>query len=131
MIPMTAEQIADADRRFNAGETVWCWCLHHEILIEPLTEPLSNRIAYINTQKDASERPRRLAELQVVRQPEKLPRALVEAELAHVEARLAYVEAWRAYAEAGLACLPALEALHREECPDSAWNGSTIFAEER
>ena len=176
MTPMTNAEIAAIDARYAAGETVWMWCVHHEVLCEPLTEPLSNRIAYINTMKAAAERPRRLEELQPVLHPERLPvawreayracqeaaracqeasharqeaararqeaaRAWQEAYRARQEAYRAWQKAARARQEAYLVCqeadralrgarrsaLPELESLHREEYPDSAWDGKSIF----
>ena len=120
MTPMTNAEIAAIDARYAAGETVWMWCVHHEVLCEPLTEPLSNRIAYINTMKAAAERPRRLEELRPVLHPERLP-------VAWREAYRACQEADRALRGARRSALPELESLHREEYPDSAWDGHSIF----
>jgi hypothetical protein len=35
----------------------WVWHVHHEILVEPLTEPIENRIAYIKSDKSPEEVP--------------------------------------------------------------------------
>jgi len=67
---------------------------------------------------------------------------------AHAKAGVAYAKAWAAHAKTDAACAKAdaaylmaravfakagaayasqLEALHRAECPNSKWNGHTIF----
>jgi len=41
----------------------------------------------------------------------------------------AYGKAWEAYGKERKACLPEIEKLHKELCPDCPWNGKTIFPE--
>ena len=48
----------------------WFWAIHHQIIAEPLTEPLADRIKYILTQKDQSERAVRLKALRPVMKPD-------------------------------------------------------------
>ena len=46
---------------------------------------------------------------------------------AHDQARIAYNRAWAAYDKARADTAPEIEALHRQECPDCPWDGTTIF----
>ena len=108
--PLTAEEIAAIDARFHAGETVWMWCLHHEVLFESLTEPLSARIAYIKAHKETDEIPIRLSEIQPVKNMN------------------LFAPACKAYEEAIATARKALEDLHRDEYPGTCWNGKSIFA---
>lgn len=73
------------------------WHIHHEILVENLTEPLKNRIAYIKKEKPKGEVKLRLKLLKKVKE-KKLP---------------VTKEDW--------------EKLHKKECKRCPWNGSTIF----
>jgi hypothetical protein len=57
----------------------WFWAVHHQVICEPLTEPLINRIRYILTDKDATERPTRLRALRPMKSPDDLPSALLMA----------------------------------------------------
>ena len=74
----------------------WFWAIHHEVVAEPLTEPLANRIKFILTRKNASERKVRLAALR----PVKNPGAIAPAQKAYSEATVA----------AGKACEEAIAA---------------------
>ena len=119
--------------------TTFAWHVHHETLIEPLTEPIENRIAYIKEYKPASQVELRLRLLKPVQG--ELPAALNKAKAARDKAFTAYAKAWAAYdkaraaldkARAALdkaraACMPEIEALHAIECPDCPWDGTTIF----
>ena len=105
--------------------TTFAWHVHHETLIEPLTEPIENRIAYIKQAKPASEVELRLRLLKPVQG--ELPAALNKAKAALDKARAAYAKAWAAYVKAGAACMPEIEALHAIECPDCPWDGTSIF----
>ena len=51
----------------------------------------------------------------------------VEADRAYNKAQQVYNKAWRVYDEARRNNMPAIEALHKEECHDCPWNGKTIF----
>ena len=89
----------------KAGVT-FCWHVHHNILLEPLTEPLKNRIAYIKDNKPEDEIATRLRLLKPV--VGGLPTAVAEAGKAYDaaweayddEAGEAYDAAWEAYIEA-------------------------------
>ena len=107
------------------------WHVHHEQLLEPLTEPIENRIAYIKTHKPKGEQKLRLRLLKPV--VGKLPPAVAKAWAAYDKAWAAF-NAGAAYDKAGAPYdktlkehLPEIEALHREECPDCPWDGKTIF----
>jgi hypothetical protein len=90
------------------SEPTFYWHIHHDRLVEPATEPIENRIAFIKKNKSAEEVETRLRLLKPVKG--KLPEAYDEARRAYdeawracAEAGRAYVEAWRACAEAGRA----------------------------
>ena len=118
------------------------WHIHHHILVEPLTEPLKNRIAFIERNKLEHERETRLRLMQPVKG--KLPDAVVKARKAWDKARKAYVKAREAWDGAREACNKAwaaylkalrdhkdeIEALHTKECPNCPWDGETIFPRE-
>ena len=124
--------------------TTFAWHVHHDRLVEPLTEPIENRIAFIKANKPRHEQATRLRLLRVVKGElpavyvaawDKAEAAWAKAEAARDKADAAWDKAvaardkadaaWdKAYAEN----LPAIEALHRAECePDCPWNGRTIF----
>ena len=126
--------------------TVFAWHVHHDVLMEALTEPIENRIDYIKSYKPEHEKEVRLRLLRPVvgRLPEVLIQALRtcdEALRTYDEALRTYEEAWRAYEEAGRTYEEAgrtyeealkahkheIEALHALECPDCPWDGFTIF----
>ena len=71
------------------------WHIHHERLLEPLTEPIENRIAYIKARKPAEEQETRLRLMRPVRG--KLPATLTKAAVAFGEARVTYDKAWVAF----------------------------------
>ena len=129
---------------------------HHEVLFEILTEPAENRIAYILSDKPRNEQALRLrlfrpVSKKALKKYPKLAKARAEwdkasAELAKASAELAKARAewakasaewakagaeWdKAYAEwdkANAEFMPQLMALHAEECPDSVWNGQSLF----
>ena len=85
----------------------WFWAIHHQIIAEPLTEPLADRIKYILTQKDQSERAVRLKALRPVMKP---------------DGQAEDAKAWAEYAKARAECAKA-----RAECDkagaeyDKAW----------
>lgn len=74
------------------------WHVHHEILVENLIEPLKNRISYIKRNKPEKEVKLRLKLLKKVK-AKNLPITKDE---------------W--------------EKLHKKECPNCPWDGSTIFS---
>jgi ATP-dependent Lhr-like helicase len=167
----TIEQELALCRAAFAGVEVGAlaWCIHHDQLIELLTQPVEDRIRCILEDKPEHERACRLHNLRPVRGevPAELSKASAElskasaewskasaelskasAELSKASAELskAYAE-WskasaelskasaelsKAYAEWSKAYadnLPALTALHAAECPDSTWDGKSIFGD--
>ena len=109
--------------------------VHHDRLMEPLTEPISVRRKYIKENKPKEEVPLRLKLLKEVKG--KLPREVVKAWEAYGKAREAYVKAWEAYDNARKAYDKAyrkhykeIQALHKKECvKDCTWSEEqkTIF----
>ena len=76
----------------------WYWHLHHDLLCEPLTEPLQNRVDYIATNKPESERETRLRLVAPVTVA--LPEPFVKAAAAYDKTWAAYVKARAAYDKA-------------------------------
>jgi hypothetical protein len=112
------------------------WAIHHAVICEPLTEPLANRIEYIQTQKPEHERETRLAAIRPVLHPEKLPTGFCDALAASVRALADYDQnlisaklaaaTHLAYFHAHDACLPDLLKQWAEEYPDHpAWDEKT------
>ena len=100
--------------------TQYYWHAHHDILCESLIEPIQNRIDYIKANKPKHEVETRLRLLKPVQHPESLPKEWMEADAKWMEAEAKWMEA-----EAK--CLPEIEKLHKEECPNCPWDGRTIF----
>ena len=104
-------------RRAEGGQAVtpaetpkvgdWCWHIHHDVLIEKLTEPFETRKAYIKAEKPKHEVEKRL-------------RLMKPASKKASEARTVYDKA-------GSEARAKVEALHQKECPNCPWNGRTIF----
>jgi hypothetical protein len=107
-------------------EISFAWHVHHNILLEPLTEPITNRIAYIKKEKPIEEQPLRLRLLKEIKG--KLPLTVVKAWEAHVKATEAYVKATEAYVKALEECKKEIKELHKKECPNCPWDGKTIFS---
>ena len=102
------------------NKVIFAWHVHHNVLIELLTEPIENRIKYIKKFKPKNEIELRLKLLKVVRG--KLPKEFDEAWQKDVEiwkeydeARQKYDEAWQKYDSAGQEYDEA-----RQKC-DEAW----------
>ena len=124
------------------NKVIFAWHVHHNVLIELLTEPIENRIKYIKKFKPKNEIKLRLKLLKVVKG--ELPKEFVEAWQKcdetwqeYVEARQKYDEAWQKYYKAWQGCVEAYKkyesqilALHEKECPNCPWNGKTIFSKE-
>jgi len=116
----------------------WFWHVHHDVLVE-WSDDINERIAYIKKEKPENERALRLKLLKPVMG--KLPAKLVKAGEAYGKAWKAYDKAREAYDKAREACDKAeeaydkakkackkeIEALHKKECPDCPWTGSSIF----
>jgi vacuolar-type H+-ATPase subunit H len=52
--------------KFNDGTPIYGWNIHHSILVEPLSEPIENRIQFIIKHKDESEQVVRLKNMRPV-----------------------------------------------------------------
>jgi len=119
--------------------TQFAWHIHHDILLEPLTSPIEERIAFIKRRKPAHEQGLRLRLLKLVEGTlpdafekageafRKAGEASEKAWEASEKARGAYDKARGAYDKAGKACILALHAI---ECPNCPWDGNTIFPKE-
>ncbi len=129
------------------------WHVHHRIIVE-FCHDYEGRVLYIRTKKEKHERDTRLRLCQPVKD---MPQEVIEARRAYEEAEQICNEAEQAYEEAGRvygngkahqacveaweACynvrqayyealnnnMPAIIALHKEECPNCPWDGKTIF----
>src|SRR3990167_7702159 len=112
------------------------WHIHHDILLEPLTEPLKNRIEFIKRNKPKGEIKLRLRLLRPVKG--KLSKEVVKADQARDKAYQARDKAYQAWDKADQARDKAyqawdkadqardkaiekhkdeIEALHKKECP--------------
>ena len=98
-------------------KTIFAWHIHHDVLVEPLREPIKNRIEYIKRNKPKNEVDLRLRLLKVVKG--KLPDG-------YDKALEAYGKAWEAYFNANKESRKEVEMLHKKEC-GCGWNGETIF----
>ena len=127
----------------------FAWHVHHDRLVEVLTESIEARQEYIRDAKPEDEIATRLRLLKPV--VGELPAAVIDAGRAvtetwgaYIEARRAdvkgrvYVEAMRAYAKARMAYGQVLRThasepnselntLHAQECPDCPWDGRSIL----
>ena len=138
------------------NKVIFAWHVHHNVLIEPLTEPIENRIKYIKKFKPKNEIELRLKLLKVVKG--ELPKEFVEAWQKYYETWQKYVEVWQKYDKAKQkydeiwqeydearqkhneawheyikVCKKyesQILALHEKECPNCPWNGKTIFSKE-
>lgn len=130
----------------------WAWHVHHNVLVEPLTSSMEDRIMYIMREKPECEVPARLRLLKRVQG--NLPKVLLEADRRCATIERDFDNVWWAYAgiehpsakenqalddaqrvcnDAGWAynkvwedCLSEILALHAKECPDCPWDGETI-----
>lgn len=105
-------------------KTQFFWHIHHDRLFEVLTEPIENRIDFINRRKPVGERALRLRLLKPVKGI--LPTAVTQARATYEKAWAAVDTAGPAVAKAGAAYdkavedhLPEIEALHKLECPEA------------
>ena len=118
------------------------WHVHHERLCEFLTEPIESRQLYIKEQKPASEHNLRLKLLKIVKG--RLPKGLQEAYEKRQESYQKWQKTYQKWQEANqkrqeanqkwqkalVAAMPAMEKLHKKECPGCPWDGKTIFPKE-
>ena len=135
------------------------WHIHHEILVELLTEPIEERLRCIDTEKAKCEpswkieRRKRLLKPVMGPLSEKIEKANQEWEKADKEGEKANQKRKKAYQEWAKADKEwekayqkrkkayqewekvlgehqvEIEALHKVECPDCPWDGKTIFSE--
>jgi len=100
-------------------KTKYYFHIHHEVLVETLTEFLKNRIKYIKENKPKDEIELRLRLIKPVKG--KLPSKFVKA-------NQAWIKAYRALVKAYQDNIPAFEKLHKKEC-GCGWSSerSTIF----
>ena len=115
------------------------WHIHHDTLIEPLIEPIKNRIKHIKGNKPKNEIELRLKLLKPVEG--ELPKEFIDAWQKYGETRQKYGEARQKYEEAKQRCeearqkcveerdSPQIFALHEKECPNCSWDKEqkTIF----
>ena len=114
-------------------KVIFAWHVHHNVLIELLTEPIENRIKYIKKFKPKNDNgliELRLKLLKVVKG--ELPKEFVEARQKYDEdeAWQKCVETWQEYVEVYKKDEPQILALHEKECPNCPWNGKAIFSKE-
>jgi len=76
-------------------KTKFYWHIHHDILLEPLTEPLKNRIEYIKNNKSKNKIELRLKLLKPVKG--KLPDEVIKAGEAYYKAQETSGKVWEAY----------------------------------
>ena len=118
------------------------WHIHHDQLWDRASEPIENRIAYIEALKPPHEIALRLRLLREITGPaiERLQIALQAYEAVEGPAWQAYQDvqgpAWQAYeavqgpawqAYKAVEKMIDFERLHREQCPDCPWDGKSIF----
>jgi cellulose biosynthesis protein BcsQ len=137
----------------------WAWLVHHEILAEPLTEPIENRIKWIleNKTDDVALRLRLLRPLvedEAMRSDDELNKVregYIKARAEYYKATVEYYKArdeynkdstkyYKAsaeYSKAGVEYYKDRAELYKSLTmhyhrlfPDSPWNGKTIFAGE-
>ena len=114
----------------------WCWHIHHEFLIEKLTEPFETRKAYIKAGKPKHEVEKRLRLMKPASKKASEVMAVYTKACSAAwavydktcsEANKARSEAWAVYEKASSEARAKVEALHQKECPSCPWNGRTIF----
>jgi len=101
-------------------KTKFYWHIHHDVLLEPLTEPLKNRIKFIKENKPKDEIELRLKLLKPVRG--KLPDEIIKAGRAYDKAGKIYDKTLKKYSKE-------INELHEKECPNCPWDSKqqTIF----
>jgi len=99
------------------GPPVYAWHVHHGVLLEPLIEPVANRVQWILDNKPAREIATRLEWLRPLGGV--IPCEVAEALAKYDEARAKYDEA--------LAKSTELRRLHEAELPGCPWDGTTLL----
>ena len=110
----------------------YAWHVHHETLIEPLTEPIKNRIRFIKANKPDDEIETRLRLMRPA--SAKASKARAAYDKATSKTRAVYdkakSKARTVYDTAASEAWAELERLHKLECvSDCPWDGKTIFPE--
>ena len=102
-------------------KTKFAFHVHYNVLMEPLTEPISERRKHIKENKPKEEVPLMLKLLKEVKG--KLPREVVKAREASDKAREAsdkareaYYKAWAAYLNTYRKHYKEIQVLHKKEC---------------
>ena len=127
-------------------KTIFAWHVHHDILLEPLTESIENRIRFIKRNKLKKEQSLRLRLLKVVKG--KLPAPVIKAGKDCNKACEDWIKArqdrdkaredwnkacqdldkaWQNYWKILKKYEKEIFILHEKECPDCPWDGKTIF----
>ena len=70
----------------------WCWHIHHDLLLEPLSEPFENRVEYIKLNKSPDEIPMRLRLFKPVNGTIFIPSYIAEANEKLAEVNAEYKE---------------------------------------
>ena len=120
-----------------APDAKYAWHLHHGKLIEALSEPAANRIAYILRDKPKDEQALRLRLFRPASDEawQATAPAWAAYDKATASARAAYDKAvasaraayTKATAPARAAYTKATAPAHEAECPDCSWDGESIF----
>lgn len=102
-----------------AGQGDLYWHIHHTTLAEALTEPLQNRIDFIERNKPKNQVAWRLHSINRVNDDPRWPTTLAALKKAGSSDRLEGIQK------------EDLEALHAIQCfPNCPWNGKTLFPDQ-
>ena len=104
---------------------IFCWHIHHNVLLEYLTEPFKNRVKYIKENKPFHEVELRLRLFKKVKGV--LPPISAEWKKAYAERQKAYAEWQKACAEWQKKYKKEIEELHKKECLNCPWRNGSIF----
>ena len=114
----------------------WYFHIHHDILVEPLTEPIKNRIKFIKENKPKDEIKLRLKLMKPVKG--KLPKEFIEARQKYDEERQKLNEMWQKYDEERQKLNEVWQkynlqafALHKKRCHNCPWKNGSIFPDKR
>lgn len=100
-------------KKTNMKKPIFYWHIHHEVLLEPLTEPLKNRIDYIKENKPEEEQVLRLKIIEIKKVEGKLPIKLYKAWDTYSKAK--FVKERKDYIKVILSS-PSILKLHKKEC---------------
>lgn len=148
---LRSESIEEALRKCRLAwspypEVNFGWCIHHEVLCEPLLFPIETRVEIILTDKPESELICRFDNMRPMTDEFRMPAAIRNVGIAMRLAHRAWMinpvpsqtglydvydraqTAW--YLLAKDQFRNALQHLHRNDVPDNTWNGRSIFPPE-